>query len=137
MNYGYAVNLQFVYHGRQPEPYIVEGYVTGYDDGPLTGQSHARSCTCPDFTKRRGPSRDLLHGEGRCCKHMILFRLLACTWQGRMPWGGILGMAFPAPAPRPVLSEAEAAAAVAPGRKSNYQPGRVSGHVPPNARGKR
>ena len=127
---GYAANLQYVYHGRQPEPYTVEGYVTGYDDGPLTGESYARSCTCPDFEKKRGPARDDLRGEARCCKHMILFQVLAGTWRGRLPRGGILGMAYPAPppAPEPPFTEEQAAVLAAPGRKSNYREGSKAGY---------
>ena len=99
-SFGYAVNLRFAYRGTQPEPYIVEGYVTGYDDGPLTGEAHARSCSCPDFEKRRGPARDQLRGEERCCKHMVLFLLLASLARahalGRHPRHGL-----PARPPRP------------------------------------
>ena len=104
--FGYALNLRYVYYGRQAAPYIVEGVATGFEDGPLTGESYARSCTCPDFTKRRGEGRDALRGEARCCKHMILFMLLARTWQGKRPWLGVFTPAqFLPPGEQPVLRE--------------------------------
>ena len=54
--HGYAINLRYTYYGRQPAPYVVEGCTWGYDDGPLSRRKFvgARSCSCPDFQKRRG-----------------------------------------------------------------------------------
>jgi len=104
--FGYAINLRYVYHGRQDVPYVVEGCTWGYDDGPLSGECWARSCTCPDFQKRRGSGRDKLRGEARCCKHMILFLLLARTWSGRRPWMGVFTPAlFVSPGEAPQLRE--------------------------------
>ena len=57
---------------------------------------------------------------------MILFQVLAGTWRGRLPWGGILGTAYPAP--EPPFTEAQAAVLAAPGRKSNYQEGSKAGY---------
>jgi hypothetical protein len=106
IHFGYAVNLRYRYYGTQPEPYIVEGYATGYEDGPLTGEGWARSCTCPDFQKRRGEARDGLRGEARCCKHMILFLLLARTWARKRPWMGVFTPAeFVPPGQSPRLRE--------------------------------
>ena len=87
---GYALNLEYVYQSPRGGEYVITGYVWGFGDGPLTGDGYARSCTCPDFQKRRGPARDQVHGEERCCKHMRLFLAIAHLWQGQWPWiGGI------------------------------------------------
>jgi len=88
--YGFALNMSYVYYSPRGCSYVITGYATGYTDGRLTGAGYARDCTCPDFEKRRGPARDQIHGEERCCKHMRLFLAMVYLWQGQMPWiGGI------------------------------------------------
>ena len=88
--FGYALNLEFVYHSPSGRDYVVTGFALGEDDGLLTGEGHARACSCPDFQKRQGPGRDQLRGEARCCKHMRLFLTVVHLWKGQLPWiGGI------------------------------------------------
>ncbi len=88
--YGYALNLEFVYHSPSGRDYVITGFALGEDDGLLTGEGHARACSCPDFQKRQGPARDQLRGEERCCKHMRLFLAVVHLWKGQLPWiGGI------------------------------------------------
>lgn len=86
--HGYALNLEFAYQSPSGAEYVLSGIVTGFADGPLTGEGWARECSCPDFQKRRGAGRDKLRGEARCCKHMRLFLLLASQWRGELPWVG-------------------------------------------------
>ena len=88
--HGYALNMEFTYRSPSGKVYILSGVAKGFADGPLTGQGWARECSCPDFQKRRGPARDSLRGEERCCKHMRLFLAVMHLWQGQLPWiGGI------------------------------------------------
>ena len=90
VEFGFALNLEYVYQSPRGGEYVVTGFVTGYEDGRLTGEAWARGCTCPDFQKRRGPARDQILGEERCCKHMRLFLAMAHLWQGQIPWiGGV------------------------------------------------
>ena len=88
--FGFALNMEFVYQSPRAGglAYVLTGYTTGYDDGRLTGHAWARECSCPDFQKRRGPARDQLAGDTRCCKHMRLFLALAYLWQGQIAWVG-------------------------------------------------
>ena len=86
--HGYALNMEFTYRSPSGKVYILSGVAKGFADGPLTGQGWARECSCPDFQKRRGPARDSLRGEERCCKHMRLFLVLVSQWQGSLPWVG-------------------------------------------------
>jgi hypothetical protein len=88
LSFGYALNLEYVYYSPQGGEYVITGAIEGYDDGRLTGEAYARSCTCPDFQKRRGAGRDQLQGEARCCKHMRLLLAMAHLWQGQLPWVG-------------------------------------------------
>ena len=85
---GYALNMEYVYYSPSGGEYIVEGFATGFGDGPLTGNGWARSCSCPDFLKRRGPAVGQLRGDARCCKHMRLLLLLISQWRGELPWVG-------------------------------------------------
>jgi len=87
--HGYGLNLQFVYHSQRGADYVLEGVCVGYEDGALSGLGRARSCTCPDFTKRRGSGREKLRSEARCCKHMLLMEWLISTWEGRWPWNEV------------------------------------------------
>lgn len=88
--YGFALNLEYAYHSPTGREYVLTGFAMGYDDGILTGEGYARECSCPDFQKRRGPGRDQVRGEDRCCKHMRLFLAVMYLWQGQLPWiGGI------------------------------------------------
>ena len=87
---GFALNLEFVYHSPRGIEYVLTGFVTGYDDGCLTGTGWARECSCPDFQKRQGAARDQIIGEERCCKHMRLFLAVAHSWRGQQAWiGGV------------------------------------------------
>ena len=85
---GYALNLEYVYSSPRGCQYVVTGVAWGEASGPLTGRGWARACTCPDFTKKRGPARDQISGPARCCKHMRLLVLLIGQWQGCLPWMG-------------------------------------------------
>jgi len=85
---GYALNMEFAYRSPRGCVYVVTGVALGQEDGPLTGEGWARGCSCPDFGKRRGPGRDSLRGEARCCKHMRLLLALISEWRGSLPWVG-------------------------------------------------
>jgi len=90
VDYGFALNLEFVYRSPRGIEYVLTGYVCGYEDGRLTGTGWARECSCPDFQKRRGAARDQIVGEERCCKHMRLFLAVAHLWEGQQAWiGGV------------------------------------------------
>lgn len=87
---GFALNMEFAYHSERGCSYIVTGFAVGCEAGRLSGEGWARSCSCPDFQKRRGPAVSQLQGEARCCKHMRLLLAVMESWQGQAPWmGGI------------------------------------------------
>ena len=88
VEFGYALNLEYVYHSPSGRDYVITGFATGHGDGLLTGEGYARACTCPDFQKRQGPGRDQIQGEARCCKHMRLFLAVVHLWAGQLPWIG-------------------------------------------------
>ena len=91
---GYALNLEYAYQSPRGPIYVITGTANGFADGPLTGTGWARACTCPDFEKRRGPAREQLAGEARCCKHMRLFLAIVHLWQGQRPWVGCVPAAY-------------------------------------------
>ena len=81
--FGYALNLEYAYYSPSGRIYTLTGFATGHDDGRLTGEAYARECSCPDFQKRRGPARDQVRGEVRCCMPSALLRISICAYSSR------------------------------------------------------
>lgn len=94
---GVWLDCRYSYTKPNGSVYVLAAAIHLGADGEKTGRCFLRSCSCPDFGKRRGPASP--KSRERFCKHLLALReMLECGVGGEIP-GLIRSLAAPVSSP--------------------------------------